>query len=273
MIKVYGCGRNFIAENAGFLNANKYMSSFFFLDAECLSETDRVNFAILCEADGRRLLAIKAEPYNLLLYGDSSCLHELMSFLKDNEYVFSGIMCPCDIGDRLAAEAPEAVGRDYYPSLRMDFMETRERTSNSSEKVEVPAEDDAEAIFDLSVRFFRECGLPDIPNIDGIRKNIRKYRVIRDRGEIVSMAAYSRDTDDSCRITHVYTVPASRGQGFARQVVNTLKNEILDMGKTATLNVDQANPVSNRLYESLGFKKLFSQGIYLVREPEANGRN
>ncbi len=80
------------------------------------------------------------------------------------------------------------------------------------------------------------------------------------------MAAYSYDTDNSCRITHVYTIKECRENGFARTVVNTLKNEILNIGKIATLNVDQANPISNHLYETLGFKKIYSQGIYLLKE-------
>ena len=34
--------------------------------------------------------------------------------------------------------------------------------------------------------------------------------------------------------------------------------------KTAVLNVDRKNPVSNHLYTSLGFKKIFSQGVFAV---------
>ena len=50
--------------------------------------------------------------------------------------------------------------------------------------------------------------------------------------------------------------------GYARKLVNYAKNEIIAQGKIATLNVDKKNPISNHLYSSLGFKKVFSQGIY-----------
>ena len=58
------------------------------------------------------------------------------------------------------------------------------------------------------------------------------------------------------------TKPEYRGMGYARKLVNYAKNEIIAQGKIATLNVDKKNPISNHLYSSLGFKKVFSQGIY-----------
>ena len=75
----------------------------------------------------------------------------------------------------------------------------------------------------------------------------------------------SKGTDNSYRITHVYTRVEYRGMGYAKKVVNTIKNEILDMGYIATLNVDMSNPISNHIYKKIGFKKVFSQGIYLVK--------
>jgi len=38
--------------------------------------------------------------------------------------------------------------------------------------------------------------------------------------------------------------------------------DFIDMGFIATLNVDINNPISYHLYSSIGFKKLFTQGIY-----------
>ena len=266
MIKVYSCGKDFINDNSNFLNINKYMSSFFYLDAELFLNPNKDNYAISCENDGKTLLAMKVEPYNLMLYGDKECLKELLSYLTNNYYNYSNIMCSTDIGDSLIKEASLIVKRNYYLYIGMVFMEAKEKTFESSDIVEVATINDANKIYDLSVNFFKDCGLPDRPNIEKIKANINHYRVLRINNEIVSMAAYSYDTDNSCRITHVYTIKECRGNGFARTVVNTLKNEILNMGKIATLNVDQANPISNHLYETLGFKKIYSQGIYILKE-------
>ena len=40
------------------------------------------------------------------------------------------------------------------------------------------------------------------------------------------------------------------------------KREIIEKGFIATLNVDKNNPISYHIYESIGFKKVFTQGIY-----------
>lgn len=69
-------------------------------------------------------------------------------------------------------------------------------------------------------------------------------------------------TQTDIKITNVYTRDAYRGKGCARKVVNTMKNEILAAGKTATLNVDRNNPITCHLYTSLGFKRIFSQGEF-----------
>ena len=266
MIKVYSCGNDFIADNSNFLNLNKYMSSFFYLDAKLLINTNKDNYAIRCENDDNTLLAIKVEPYNLLFYGDKECLSELLSYLMNNDYNYLGIMCSTQIGEVLIKEAPSIVDRNYYLSIGMDFMEAKEKTDESSAKVEVATINDANNIYDLSVEFFKDCCLPDRPNLEKIKENINHYRILKMNNEIVCMAAYSYDTDNSYKITYVYTTPKYRGKGFAKEVVNTLKNEILSKGKIATLNVDQANPISNHLYETLGFKKIYSQGIYILKE-------
>lgn len=65
----------------------------------------------------------------------------------------------------------------------------------------------------------------------------------------------------------MYTRDAYRGKGYARKVVNTLKNEILSAGRRAVLNVDRNNPISYHLYASLGFRRVFSQGEYRISDP------
>jgi len=265
MIKVYLNGKSFIEDNSAFLDLNKYMSSLFYIDSKLLNETNKTNYAIKVNIDDKTLLAIKVEPYNLLLYGDKECLEELLLFIKENDYEIDGIMCSIDIGDYLISKSTYLIDKEYYKSIGMDFMEARDFLEKSSSIVTIPSLSDVDAIYDLSINFLKDCGLLDKPNKDKIKNNISNYRIIRINDEIVSMASLSKETDNSYKISHVYTKPQYRGSGFARKIVNNIKNEILKMGKYATLNVDQKNPISNRLYASLGFKKVFSQGIYLVK--------
>ena len=257
MIKIYENGNQQIEENRAFLEQNKYLAAFFFLDAPMIDEVSNKRFALKAERDGKVLLAMKHEVFNLLLYGDPEPLDELLSFLEREHYEFDGVLCGTPIGERLLSLDPS-----FGKLVGMDFMEATEKTEPSCPDIEIPTEEDLPELYEDAIRFFEDCGLPDRPNKERMRGRLPSYRILRVNGRIASFAAMSAQSDDAFRISMVYTARDLRGHGYARKVVNTLKNEILDMGKIATLHVDQANPISNHLYTSLGFRKVVSEGIY-----------
>jgi predicted GNAT family acetyltransferase len=265
MIKVYLDGDSFILENKEFLDLNKYMSSLIYLDADAMIETNKTNYIIKSEINNKKLIGIKLEPFNLLLYGDRDCLDELLKFINENEYELKGVMCPTILGDSLIPISKDILNKEYTLVIGMDFMEANEYTMESSSLVSSAALNDLEEIYNMTLRFIKDCGLNDVPNKDKMALNIKNYRIIKINDEIRAMAAYSKDTDSSYRITHVYTKDEYRGNGYAKLIVNNLKNEILSLGKIATLNVDQKNPISNHIYKSIGFKRVFSQGIYELK--------
>ena len=261
MVKEYINGNDFIQENGSFLDLNRYMAIFFYLDAKVLNEVNKKNYAIKVENNNKKLLAIKVEPYNLCLYGDFECLKELLDYLYNNEFELKGVLCSTTIGDNLV-EITKGTNKEYIQLIGMDFMEAKEFTEETSEIVLKASKNDTDELCDLSNAFFKECGLPDVADKEKINESASYFRVVRDNKKIVSMAAFTKDTKTSYRITHVYTIPEYRGRGYARKIVNYIKNEIVALGFTATLNVDQKNPISYHIYESLGFKKVFSQGLY-----------
>lgn len=262
MTKDYPNGAVFLAENAELLHRNPYLSALLCKDAEVLKTPDAKNYAVRADAAGKTLLGIKVEPYTLLLYGDGDCLSELLVFLAKKQFDFDGVLCPTVIGERLIAVAPTAVQKRYSRTIGMDFMEATEVTEPSAAGIVPATPDDLEELFECTVRFIKDCGLSDEIRREEVAKMLPAFRLFKEDGKIVSMARASQNDERSDRISYVYTRPEFRGRGYARKVVNTVKNEILERGKIATLNVDQANPISNRLYASLGFQKVFSQGIY-----------
>ena len=266
MIVEYSNGEAFIKENSSFLNENRYLSAFFYIDAPLLTKCDKKNYVFKVSSNNKTLLALKVEPYNLLLYGEKECLEELLLFLKNNNFEVDGVNCSTIIGDALLAVSEKILGKTYKLLIGMDFMEAKEISEESSEDVIVPTTDDVKEIYQCMINFFNDCGLPDKPNMEKIRDTISSFRIIRMDNKIVSLSKKSPDTDVSIRVVTVYTRPEYRNRGLARKVVNYVKNEIINEGKIATLNVDQANPVSYHLYTSLGFKKVLSQGVYIVNK-------
>ena len=266
MITIYSNGDDFIKENASYLDENKYMAVFFYLDAPLIKEPNKINYILKASDGEKKLLAVKLQPFNLILYGDKDCLKELLKFINDNGYELDGVICSEEIGQELIAISKQVLNKEYYKQIGMDFMKTTQYTEESSREVEISTLEDIEELFECEGNFYQDCGLTDIPNKDNLIKKLPSLRIIRRDGRIAAMCGSSPDTDQSTRISFVYTRPEYRGQGLARKVVNYVKNEILEKGMIATLNVDQANPISNHLYSSLGFRKVFSQGIYLIKD-------
>ena len=266
MITVYSNGDAFLKANSSFLNENRYMSVFFYMDAPLINEPNKINYLLEASQGNKKLLGVKLEPFNLILYGDKDCLEELLIFIKENDYELNGVICSQELGEHLIKISKPAINMKFYQQIGMDFMSTTEYTEESSLEVEHATIDDVDELFECEINFIKDCGLTDIPKKENVIKKLNSTRIIRRDDKIAAVCCKSPDTDKSLRVSFVYTRPEYRGQGLARKVVNYIKNEILSEGKIATLNVDQANPISYHLYQSLGFKKEFSQGIYLIKE-------
>ncbi len=74
-------------------------------------------------------------------------------------------------------------------------------------------------------------------------------------GEPVAMAGSTAPEDGAVRIVAVYTPAALRGRGYAGAVTAAVARAARDRGaRDVLLFADLANPVSNRLYQRLGFE-------------------
>lgn len=76
-------------------------------------------------------------------------------------------------------------------------------------------------------------------------------------GEPVSMAGFPAHTRHGVRIGYVYTPEACRRRGYATALVAGLSSRALDLGFShCVLYTDLANPTSNRIYRSVGYRPL-----------------
>lgn len=264
MIKEYKNGVSFIEDNNGILKQNPYLAAFFYLDAKEITSIDQNNYAFKVIDNKKTLLAMKLNPYGLLLFGHLECLEELLTYLHYYHYNVNEIMCETFIGDYLVKEY------NYSQEIGMDFMEAKTKSHQSNKEISIPTIDDVTELASLMHEFHIEAGVTGNIDKDKIIMALPKTRVIKKDGRIASFARYTYNTETSDRISYVYTRPEYRGIGYARMIVGAIQNEIIDSGKIATLNVDQKNPISNHLYASLGFKKVYSQGVYLLNNRKDN---
>jgi len=76
-------------------------------------------------------------------------------------------------------------------------------------------------------------------------------------GAVVSMAAVSVAQGGVSRVQLVYTPAENRNRGFASACVASLTaRELATPGRTCTLNTNLANPTSNTIYQTIGYRRV-----------------
>jgi GNAT superfamily N-acetyltransferase len=84
-----------------------------------------------------------------------------------------------------------------------------------------------------------------------------------DDGAPASMAAWSGKTGNGVRVNHVYTPRELRSRGYASACVSALTELLLARGNSfCCLYTDLANPISNRLYERIGYRPVCDVSDY-----------
>ena len=87
-------------------------------------------------------------------------------------------------------------------------------------------------------------------------------------GEIVSMAAWVRETPNAMTIALVFTPEQHRNNGYASSLVAETCRRALRSGKrSCVLFADNDNPTSTGIYEKLGYEKV-SDTVHLAFEHE-----
>jgi predicted GNAT family acetyltransferase len=86
-------------------------------------------------------------------------------------------------------------------------------------------------------------------------------------GVVVSMAGFAGPTPNGIRVAWVYTPPENRGKGFAGACVAALSQKLLDDGhKFCFLYTDLANPISNHVYQKMGYEPVTDAAVYSFSE-------
>ena len=101
----------------------------------------------------------------------------------------------------------------------------------------------------------------------GMRRRIEAGRIwfwVDADGARVHLTGHSEPTFGVARIGPVFTPSEHRGRGYAGAAVAAVARMLRDSGARVTLFTDQANPVSNALYQRLGFRGVVDQANLVI---------
>lgn len=88
-----------------------------------------------------------------------------------------------------------------------------------------------------------------------------------EEGEVVHLTGANLPANGVTRIGPVYTPRGKRGLGYASRAVAEISQRYVEQGVRCCLFTDQANPVSNHIYEAIGYRQVVDTVSLVVTTP------
>lgn len=226
-------------------------------------------------SDGENVVAAASwtPPYGLLV---SSMPREAMSHLAAAGLQrastlgirLPGVNGPSDVARAIAGELAARTGARVVEHMRMlvhDLESLLEVPRPSGESRRATA-DDAPLVIEWTRSFAEEAHATVSADIEAVvRSEIDASRTwLWVDGSPRSTASQHVAAGGVVRIGPVYTPPSERGHGYARRLVHDVSAAALQMPGVSgcTLNTDATNPVSNAIYQQIGYVPVAEHAEY-----------
>jgi uncharacterized protein len=210
-------------------------------------------------------------PHNLILSwtADDSTLDAIAHELHAKGVAIPGVNSSAAVARKFALKWSELRGHKFRTQMAQRIYQLSRVTNESraAGRLREPTQSD-----DALMRKWRAAFSVDAEGMDPEQaREAAALPMPRSRwlllwevdGTAVSMAGYSGRTPNGIRVAWVYTPPENRGQGFAGACVAALSRKLLDDGrKRCFLYTDLANPVSNHIYQKIGYEPVTDATVY-----------
>ena len=228
------------------------------------------------ELDGNVVAcAFRAPPHKLALTraGDAAAMRSLaadaLALYPDLDIAFG----PEPDVDAFAAAWAELSGRRIARGMRTRIHEIRAllpRGNRPPGRLRAASAADLDVVvpwMDAFLDAVGDSGREDPARLARSRLRDGALYVWDDHGP-VSMAGWSGKTQNGVRVNLVYTPPELRSKGYAFACVSGLTELLLAQGnRFCCLYTNLANPISNRIYERIGYRPLCDVGEFTATRP------
>ncbi len=228
------------------------------------------------------LAAMMIPPHHLVLapteHADPRALLALVKELRDSQRSVPGVQAPVPHARRFAELWCQGEECRFHRLRRLEILalETVLAPRPAPGHLRVATQDDVSQVTEWLLAFQEEA-LPEEAAQEETRRRIPEIarRVVEagrlflwEHGGPVSMVALSRPTRHGVTLNMVYTPPPHRNKGYASNAVAQLSQRLLAEGyRFCTLFVDQANPISTRLYRAIGYRPVAEVEVYRFQPP------
>lgn len=269
MIKIYGSGREFLEENGDLLLKYPLETVFFEGNANLITQTNDNDFLVKLQEEGRFLIAVHYDRFPMVIFGDNGLCAEFAREAVRLKLTFEKILGALNTCEAFLFEYEKLVNCTHEINHSMDIMRCDNVLTEDISGVETPTERDVDEISRLAADFAMEA-MGDEVNENDVKEKVlsrlQSFLVIRKDNKIVSLASKKRETASLACIADVYTLPQYRNKGLSCKIVTCLTKQIIESGKLAYLFVDKTNPISNRLYQKIGYTYAVPQYDILLKK-------
>ncbi|MFN7455552.1 MAG: GNAT family N-acetyltransferase [Pseudobdellovibrionaceae bacterium] len=214
-------------------------------------------------------------PHNLILsHGELCAIPFLVKHLSQSPRNFKGVVGPKDLSHAFAHEwTSKTQDRISGVFEQMIFELIQVIPPRESEGESVAMKPEHLSLIESWYKAFVDEALPHEP-ITQEQARLASERLLERRtlrywmvdNEPKSMAVFSRRSQFGVSIGAVYTPPQERGRGYASNLVAAMSQEALDSGKPALfLYTDLRNPVSNAIYQKIGYRPIGASSHILFK--------
>ena len=269
-IDTFLSGGDFLAANGSFLESREAVNNlilgiagrYLTVDEGCVSPP---LFLSIADNDSKRLACLMTPPQRLVLYSDgkdtAEALGALAGHLIGKNIEIPGVIGPAEVCGQFADlwSSKKGVARRLSMNERAYELKKVIDPDYASGHFMKAGEDDLDLLSEWTVSFSAEA-LGDDMGEDAARELISKKikagdAFIWNDGGPVTMACAARPTSNGIAVNLVYTPPGYRKKGYATSCVAKLSAELLGRGyKFCTLFTDLKNPVSNDIYQKIGYE-------------------
>lgn len=255
-LKAYMELKSFLAKHLGALEADQARHNLM-LGLINRAQKDPSKVRVWSLGDGAAC-AMQTPPHNIVL-GDLNEVQceELAKIVMNLEFI--GCIGPDDTAEMLA-NCLSKLGIIHKLGMpqRIYTLDQSPIYPNCPGKGRKSRPNDQELFCDWFRRFVRETE-PNEPSltIERMIKTFDDHPIFfwEVEGKPVSMAARNRETKDGSNISFVFTPPELRGKGYAGSVTAFACADAFKEGKKVCfLYTDLRNPISNKVYQKIGFR-------------------
>lgn len=261
---------DFMKENFGLLLEKEWLNCL--MVGNCLEGqkigTEGWLLAKITQNKKTELIMLYRKPWKLILYSPTNnTSEELYKFAAEQVYrednKLLGVNAETEIAHKFARFYCEIAKQQYrlvnplkilvleklLPKQKVNKVTFREATKQ-----------DAPLLTQYIKGFHKDALDEEMPDEEANKKFEayleRGYYVLEKEGKIVSQAVFSRKLIKGKCISGVYTPKEERGKGYAYNLIYTLSKKCLDEGaEYCVLYTDAENPISNHVYEKIGYVK------------------